>query len=122
MMTHIVDVHAWLDIACPWCWIAKRRFVLAVQDYRGPVRIDYRSFEMAPHLPDDYLSAGSDFLQSSHSRHTPEQTREMMRIVRSTGARLGLVYDFDGVQHTSTLLAHQLLQYAKAHGMQDAML
>lgn len=46
----------------------------------------------------------------------------MMRIVRSTGARLGLVYDFDGVQDTNTLLAHQLLQHAKAHGMQDAML
>jgi predicted DsbA family dithiol-disulfide isomerase len=57
MMTLAVDVYAWLDIACPWCWIAKRRFGLAVQDYRGPVRIDYRSFELAPHLPDDYLSA-----------------------------------------------------------------
>jgi predicted DsbA family dithiol-disulfide isomerase len=46
----------------------------------------------------------------------------MMRIVRSAGARLGLVYDFDGVQHISTLLDHQLLQHAKAQGMQDTML
>ena len=46
----------------------------------------------------------------------------MMRTVRSTGARLGLVYDFAGVQHTSTLPAHRLLQHAKARGVQDAML
>jgi predicted DsbA family dithiol-disulfide isomerase len=121
-MTYVIDVHAWLDIACPWCWIAKRRFGLAVEDYGGPVRIDYHSFELAPHLPDDYLSSESDFLQSSHSHHTREQAREMMWIVRSTGVRLGLVYDFARVQHTSTLLAHHLLQHAKAQGMQDAML
>ena len=121
-MSHAIDVHAWLDIACPWCWVAKRRFGLAAEDYGGPVSVDYHSFELAPDLPDDYLSSESDFLQSSHSRHTPEQAREMMRIVRSTGTRLGLMYDFDGVQHTNTLLAHQLLQHAKANGMQDAML
>jgi predicted DsbA family dithiol-disulfide isomerase len=32
------------------------------------------------------------------------------------------VYDFEGVQHTSTLLAHQLLKLARTHGRQDAML
>ena len=56
-MTHAVDVHARLDIACSWCWIAKRRFVLAVEDYGGPARIEYHSFELAPHLPDDYLGS-----------------------------------------------------------------
>ena len=46
----------------------------------------------------------------------------MMWVVRGTGARLGLAYDFDRVQHTSTFLAHQLLHHAKAHGRQLPML
>ena len=46
----------------------------------------------------------------------------MMGMVRGTGTRLGLAYDFDRVQHTSTFLAHQLLHHAKADGRQIPML
>ena len=46
----------------------------------------------------------------------------MMWVVRGTGSRLGLAYDFDSVQHTSTFLAHQLLHHAKANGRQLPML
>lgn len=46
----------------------------------------------------------------------------MMSVVKSTGTRLGLAYDFDRVQHTSTFLAHQLLHHAKAGGRQLPML
>jgi predicted DsbA family dithiol-disulfide isomerase len=46
----------------------------------------------------------------------------MMWVVGSTGARLGLAYDFDSVQHTSTFLAHQLLHHAKTSGRQLPML
>jgi predicted DsbA family dithiol-disulfide isomerase len=46
----------------------------------------------------------------------------MMWAVRGTGARLGLSYDFDNVQHTSTFLAHQLLHHGKANGRQLPML
>jgi predicted DsbA family dithiol-disulfide isomerase len=46
----------------------------------------------------------------------------MMSVVKSTGARLGLAYAFDRVQHTSTFLAHQLLHHAKANGRQLPML
>jgi predicted DsbA family dithiol-disulfide isomerase len=45
-----------------------------------------------------------------------------MWVVRGTGARLGLAYDFDRVQHISTFLAHQLLHQAKRAGRQGPML
>jgi predicted DsbA family dithiol-disulfide isomerase len=121
-MTRPIQVDAWLDIACPWCWISKRRFTLAVEDYGGDVEVDYHSFELAPNLPDEYLSSESEFLQSSYPGRTPEQIREMMWLVTRTGARLGLVYDFDAVQHTNTLRAHQLFQHAKVQGVAEKML
>ena len=40
----------------------------------------------------------------------------------STGARLGLGYDFGAVQHTSTFLAHQVLHLAKVNGRQSVLL
>jgi predicted DsbA family dithiol-disulfide isomerase len=120
--TDRVEVLAWLDIACPWCWIAKRRFEDAETEYGREVTLEYHSFELAPELPLDYCSSEADFLQALYAGTTREEAEQMMRVVRSTGARLGLAYDFEMVQHTSTFLAHQLLHHAKAGGRQIPML
>jgi predicted DsbA family dithiol-disulfide isomerase len=117
-----IEVHAWLDVACPWCWVAKRRFEAAKTEYGGEVTVHYHSFELAPDLPADYLSSEADFLQFHYSGRTRKEAEQTMWIVRSTGARLGLVYDFERVQHTSTFLAHQVLHHATASGRQLPML
>jgi predicted DsbA family dithiol-disulfide isomerase len=117
-----IEVHAWLDVACPWCWVAKRRFESAKTEYGGEVRVHYHSFELAPDLPADYLSSEADFLQFHYPGRTRQDVEQMMWVVRSTGARLGLIYDFDRVQHTSTFLAHQVLHHAKASDRQLPML
>jgi predicted DsbA family dithiol-disulfide isomerase len=117
-----IEAHAWLDVACPWCWVAKRRFEAATLEYGGDVVVEYHAFELAPDLPDDYLTSEADFLQFHYPGRTRADVEQMMWVVRSTGARLGLAYDFDRVQHTSTFLAHQLLHHAKAVGRQVPML
>lgn len=117
-----VKVHAWTDVACPWCRIAKQRFEQAADEYGGPVTVEYHSFELAPDLPDDYLSSEAQFLQHLYPGTSAADAAMRMRLVASTGARLGLTYDFDAVQHTSTFLAHQLLHHGKAHGVQNALL
>ena len=122
MSTRRIEVHAWLDVACPWCWIAKRRFEAATIEYGGDVTVEYHSFELAPDLPADYLSSEADFLQFHYPGRTRTEAEQMMWLVKGTGARLGLAYDFDRVQHTSTLLAHQLLHHAKASGRLVPML
>ena len=94
----------------------------AETEYGGEVTLEYHSFELAD-LPADYLSnSEADFLQFLYAGTTREEAEQMMWVVRFTGARLGLSYDFDGVQHTSTFLAHQLLHHAKANGRQLPML
>ena len=120
--TRAVEVHAWVDIACPWCRIAKRRFEEAETEYGGEVTLEYHSFELAPELPAEYCSSEADFLQSLYPGTTRAEAEQMMWVVRGTGTRLGLAYDFDRVQHTSTFLAHQLLHHAKADGRQIPML
>jgi hypothetical protein len=82
------EVQAWLDVACPWCWLAQRRFEA------------HHSLELAPDPPADYLSSEADFLQLLHPGMTREEVEQMMR-VRSTGAPLGLAFGFDRVQHAT---------------------
>src|SRR3979409_1206077 len=49
----LVDVEIWSDIACPWCYVGKRRFeaALARFDHRDAVRVIWRSFELDPSAP-----------------------------------------------------------------------
>ena len=48
-----MDVEIWSDIACPWCYVGKRRFeaALAQFEHRDEVRVSWRSFELDPSAP-----------------------------------------------------------------------
>ncbi|MGC0144357.1 MULTISPECIES: DsbA family oxidoreductase [unclassified Pseudactinotalea] len=118
-MSTPIAVNIWSDIACPWCFIGKRKFEagLAAFDGADDVEITYHSFELAPDTPVDFEGSEADFL-ASHKGMDVTQVEQMLRQVTAVAADVGLDYDFDSVQHTKTLLAHQALHYAKAHGRQ----
>ena len=119
-MTIKVDV--WSDIACPWCYIGKRKFEVGAAAFAElhpdvEVRVEYHSFELAPDTPVDFAGSEVDFLVE-HKRMPKAQVRPMLDRVAGIAAEVGLDYDFDALRHTKTVKAHQLLHYAKAHGRQ----
>ena len=42
-----LQVDVWSDVACPWCFIGKRRFAAALEQFEHPVVID-RSANQSP--------------------------------------------------------------------------
>ena len=48
-----MDIEIWSDIACPWCYVGKRRFeaALAAFEHRDEVNVTWRSFELDPAAP-----------------------------------------------------------------------
>lgn len=118
-MSQPITVNIWSDIACPWCYIGKRKFEegLAAFDGAEEVTVTYHSFELAPDTPVDFEGSEVEFL-ASHKGMDKAQVEQMLRQVTTIAAEVGLDYDFDSVKHTKTLLAHQALHYAKDHGTQ----
>lgn len=121
-MQEPIHVDVWSDIACPWCYIGKRRLEAGIAAYREgegalPVEVEYHSFELAPDTPVDFAGSEMDFLVR-HKRLSEDQVRSMLDRVTKIAAEEGLAYDFDAVRHTKTVNAHQLLHYAKAYGVQ----
>jgi len=115
-----VKVDIWSDIACPWCFVGKRRFEKAVAAFAedgGEVEVEYHSFELAPDTPVDFAGSEVDFLVQ-HKRMPAEQVTGMLGQMTEMAATEGLSYDFSALQHTNTVLAHQLLHLAKAQGRQ----
>jgi predicted DsbA family dithiol-disulfide isomerase len=119
-MSDVIKVDVWSDIACPWCYIGKRKFEAGVEAFGGEVEVEYHSFELAPDTPVDFAGSEVDFLVK-HKGMSAAQVKPMLDRVAQIAAEVGLDYDFDALQHTKTVKAHQLLHYAKQHGRQAEM-
>ncbi|WP_439565856.1 DsbA family oxidoreductase [Microcella sp.] len=116
-MSNPIDVQIWSDVQCPWCYIGKRKFEAAVEHFEGDVTVTYRSFELAPDTPVDFEGSPVDYL-SQRKGISPEQAQQMVDRVSGVAESVGLEYHYDRIHQTNTVLAHELLHFAKAHGKQ----
>ena len=117
-----ITVDIWSDIACPWCYIGKRKFEAGLADFPGrdDVEVTYHSFELAPDTPVDFDGSEIDFLVR-HKGMPAGQVRQMLDQVSAIADDVGLRYNFDALLHTNTRKAHELLHYAKQQGKQLEM-
>lgn len=122
-MPHTIQVDIWSDIACPWCYIGKRKFETAVDQFRsqgGDVEVIYHSYLLDPSMPVDYEGSQIDYLAGRKGMPV-EQVKEMSDRISGIAAAVGLHYDFEHQIMTNTVLAHQLIHFAKEHGKQAEM-
>lgn len=118
-----IKVDVWSDIACPWCYIGKRKFETGAEAFRaanpdGPeVVVEYHSFELSPDTPEDFVGSEAAYL-AKHKGIPEAQAQAMLSRVTEIAASVGLEYDFEALQHVKTVTAHQALHFAKAHGLQ----
>ncbi|MDK8172779.1 DsbA family oxidoreductase [Curtobacterium citreum] len=121
-MNDSVKVDVWSDIACPWCYIGKRKFEAGAAAFgagpdAAPVEVEYHSFELSPDTPVDFEGTEAEFL-SGHKGMPVEQAQQMLEHVAGIAQSVGLDYDFDAMHHTNTVKAHQVIHLAKQHGKQ----
>lgn len=112
-----IKVDVWSDIACPWCFIGKRKFEAAAAGFPGQVEVEYHSFELSPDTPVDFEGNEAEFL-ATHKGLPVEQAQGMLDNVAGIAAQVGLDYDFDAMHHTNTVKAHELIHFAKSKGQQ----
>lgn len=115
-----IKVDIWSDIACPWCYIGKRKFEAGAAAAGVPVEVEYHSFELSPQTPVEFDGRHVDFL-ASHLGVGGSQANDMLDRVTGIAESVGLHYDYDALQTTNTVLGHQLIHYAKARGRQAEM-
>jgi predicted DsbA family dithiol-disulfide isomerase len=117
-----VHVEIWSDIACPWCYIGKRRFeeALAGFEHRDEVRVTWRSFELDPGAPAERTGDRAEHLAAKYGA-TVEDARAMQQSMTDVAAGEGLDFRFDIARGGNTFDAHRLLHLAADHGVQDAL-
>jgi len=118
-----VHVEIWSDIACPWCYVGKRRFEAALAGFEGreDVEVTWRSFELDPGAPRVRAVDAATHLADKYGT-SREQAEAMHENLAQLGAQDGLELRFDRVRGGNTFDAHRLVHHAAGHGRQDAML
>ncbi len=115
-------VEIWSDIACPWCYVGKRRFEAALQRFpdRDEVEVVWRSFELDPGAPAVRGGERAAHLATKYGM-TVERAREMEQSMTATAAGEGLDFRLDIARAGNTFDGHRLIHLAAEHGCQDAM-
>jgi predicted DsbA family dithiol-disulfide isomerase len=131
--TTSIKVDVWSDVACPWCYVGKRKFEAGAAAFVGAgeadgaatdgaggrreVVVEYHSYELAPDTPVENTVNHLDYLVERLGVSRSDAVAMLARMVE-LGKTVGIAFDYDALQHTNTVKAHQLIHYAKAHGRQ----
>lgn len=115
-------VDIWSDIACPWCFIGKRRFesALATLEFRDQVDVTWHSYQLDPSLPAHYDGTEAEYLAQMKGMD-PAQVSQMLAHVSGQAAGEGLAYDFEALRPANSFTAHRLLHLAADHGVAGAL-
>ena len=115
-------VDVWSDIACPWCYVGKRRLEAALARFahRSDVEVVWRAFELDPSAP-RVREGGAKYAQRLATKYgtSVERAQEMIDRMVDVAAADGLAFDFERIQPGNTFDAHRVLHLAHERGRQD---
>lgn len=117
-----ITVDVWSDIACPWCFIGKRRFEAALARFPQAEQVDvvWHSFELNQAAPLVSPVNMRDGLAVKYGTDTAK-AQGMMDNMTRTAAEEGLEFHFEALKLTNTFQAHQVIHLAEHHGLQGEM-
>jgi predicted DsbA family dithiol-disulfide isomerase len=117
-------VEIWSDVACPWCYLGKRRLeeALARFERRDQVEVVWRSFQLQPDAPRfGEPGAGAPTSEYLATRFSPAQIAEMQGRLTALAAEDGLDYHLDRGRIGNTFEAHALIHAGARQGFGDAI-
>lgn len=117
-----MKVEIWSDVACPWCYIGKRRIegALAQFEHQDQVEILWRSYQLDPQAPRTSEETMNELLARKYGMSQKQAAAANDR-VSAIAAQDGLDYHMDQVQYGNTFDAHRLIHLAAAHDLQQEM-
>src|SRR5688572_23336610 len=99
-----LEVQIWSDIACPWCYVGKRRFesALARFEHASAVDVNWRAFELDPSAP--RVRPPQDYAERLAAKYgqTPAQARARIQQLVATARADGVVLDFEHIRPGNT--------------------
>jgi len=108
------------DTVCPWCYLGKRRFELALAARpQYEARVTWRPFELSPEVPIEGLDCAAYMAAKGVDEAGLKETHaELARLGEASGIR----FRFDSIRRVpNTRRSHLLIAHAARRGRQGAV-
>ncbi len=108
------------DVACPWCYVGKRRFEAALKVWKGiPIEVNWHPYQLDPNMSEDGLDRDTYLVNKFGSI---ERTNDMTNHLTTAGKEVDIDFDFGpNWLAVNTLHLHQLLHVAGEEGFKAAL-
>jgi len=117
-----MKVEIWSDVMCPFCYIGKRRFEKALEQFPGKddIEVTWKSFQLNPAMKTEPGKNINQYLSGIKGWSIAEAKRAN-EYVTQMAKEVGLDFDFDRAVVANSFDAHRVAHLAKANGKGDAM-
>jgi predicted DsbA family dithiol-disulfide isomerase len=117
-------VDVWSDIACPWCYVGKRRFERALREFphADQVELVWHSFELDPAAPKERDASVShvERIAKKYGMSVAQARLNTQRLSDMARAE-GLAFDFEHIRSGNMFDAHRVIHLGRARGLQAAV-
>jgi predicted DsbA family dithiol-disulfide isomerase len=113
-----MKVEIWSDVMCPFCYIGKRRFEAALQqfEHKDAIEIEWKSFQLNSDMVTDPDTNIDEYLADKKG-WSLDYAQQMNAHVTKMAAEAGLTYNFDKAVVANSFNAHRFSHLAKTHGL-----
>jgi predicted DsbA family dithiol-disulfide isomerase len=118
-----MKVEVWSDIMCPFCYIGKRNYEMALKqfEYSDRVEIEWHSFQLDPTIPKKNEKKVNVYQYLAETKGMSyEYSKKLHEKLIQTAKNAGLEYNFDKAVVANSFDAHKMIQLAKTKGLGDA--
>jgi predicted DsbA family dithiol-disulfide isomerase len=115
-----ITVDVWSDVVCPWCYIGKRRFEVALAELGDEVavHVTYRAYQLDPSASSPPKPVADAYARKFGG---PERAAQIIEHVTAVAAEAGIDFRMERALRANTFDAHRLLWLASAAGHQAAL-
>ena len=113
-----MKIEIWSDIACPYCYIGKRKLENALSQFpnRDKVELVWHSYELNPALPKEPLTESFYTYFSKNHGVNEAEAKESLKGMEKLAQEVGLDYSFDKLIVANTSDALRLVKLANTIG------
>ncbi len=115
-----MKIEIWSDVMCPFCYIGKRKFELALEqfEHKNDVEVIWKSFQLNPDMKTNPDKSINQYL-SEIKGWSLEQAEQMNQRVTEIAAAVGLEYNLNQAIVANSMNAHRFSHLAKKHQLQN---
>jgi predicted DsbA family dithiol-disulfide isomerase len=110
-------------VACPWCYIGKRRLdtAIAALTRRDAVEVRFRSYELNPTMARESQDGSYASRLAKKYNKSLGEAEQMIERVTETAKLEGLRFDHSVIRPGNTFDAHRLIHLARSKGLQSVV-